>query len=73
MSIQKSFLCDLCGKTRGESNRWFIATVSEDGTTYISQAFHSATPEEIEQADFHLCGEGCATKKYSEFLTKANL
>jgi len=71
VALSKSFLCDVCGKTRGEANKWFIATVNRDESTYISQSFHSATREEIESADFHLCGAGCASKKYSEFLDKA--
>lgn len=60
-----TYLCDVCRKPRSEdANHWWLITHGK--TMIILQPWTGATPEAIEQADFHLCGEADLIKKVSE-------
>lgn len=60
-----TYLCDVCRKPRSEdANHWWL--VSRGGREIILQPWAGAKAEDIEQADFHLCGESDLIKKVSE-------
>jgi hypothetical protein len=73
-----TFTCDVCGKTKQETNHWWILG-STIASTYDNDTMVSAfllLPWESGEMEFkfirgplqHLCGAECAQKKLSEFL-----
>ena len=52
-----TYLCDVCKRSKEQVNRWWIVTTGE---SLILQTWDKATPEEIENAAYHLCGEAHA-------------
>ena len=51
--------CDVCGKTKGEANKWFVFQFW--ATHCLLMRWHDALKEDIERGK-HLCGQGCALK-----------
>ena len=65
-----TYACDGEGckaKRDSDSNSWFLIT--KDVSLIVSK-WHDATPEEIEQAEVHVCGRTCLLKKINELLDK---
>ncbi len=71
-----SFTCDICGKTKGEANHWWLASLTgnpaypEDARAlrFTLMRWHvaeSRTPEV-----YHLCGQGCAMQAAERFMTE---
>jgi len=66
--IKSPFVCDVCGRAKGEVNHWWLAN-TEDGVRWLLQPWDdslAATSNGIQ----HLCGHDCASKKQSEYMSK---
>ena len=61
MSQQVTFICDVCGKTKGDVNHWFQAW--HDGGFQIQKWNDLDKGSKVQ----HLCGMECAVKA----MTKA--
>jgi hypothetical protein len=64
--IQQVIRCDICGSQKRQSNHWFV--VCE-----LSGGLHIGpwtSPHLLSPDTKHLCGETCAHKLISHFLTK---
>jgi hypothetical protein len=71
-----SFTCDICGKTKGEANHWWMLSHAEcacDEDDQVPQRF-SVMPWSAEQSRNpemrHLCGKGCAMQALERFMTQ---
>jgi hypothetical protein len=71
-----SFTCDICGKTKGEANHWWMLSHAEcacDDDYQLPQRF-SVMPWSIGQSRNpemrHLCGQGCAMQALERFMTQ---
>lgn len=75
MSRDEAFRCDVCKKVKGEANHWFLAVVviAGDGI-FGTPGMLAIGPWTKDGALYplmtHLCGEQCAQKKLSEFLSR---
>lgn len=70
-----SFTCDVCGKTKGEANHWWMLSHADcacDEEDQVPQRF-SITPWSADQSRNpemrHLCGKGCAMQALERFMT----
>lgn len=70
-----SFTCDVCGKTKGEANHWWMLSHADcacDEDDQVPQRF-SIMPWSMEQSRNpemrHLCGKGCAMQALERFMT----
>ena len=57
--IEKIFRCDVCGRTKGEANKWFSCARS-------TLDFGPFSPD----AHGHVCSEECAHKLLAQVLQK---
>jgi hypothetical protein len=71
-----SFTCDVCGKTKGEANHWWMLSHADcacDEVDQVPQRF-SVMPWSAEQSRNpemrHLCGKGCAMQALERFMTQ---
>src|SRR6201990_2422176 len=71
-----SFTCDICGKTKGEANHWWMLSYADcacDEDDQVPQRF-SVMPWNAGQARNpemrHLCGKGCAMQALERFMTQ---
>jgi hypothetical protein len=71
-----SFTCDICGKTKGEANHWWMLSHADcacDEDDQVPQRF-SVMPWNAEQSRNpemrHLCGKGCAMQALERFMTQ---
>lgn len=62
MAQKKVYLCDVCGKERKDAHHWFCMVTA--GTSIHFRAFE-VNPDD---AEYHLCGQGCLMTKISEQL-----
>jgi hypothetical protein len=74
MEIPNQIKCDNCGAVKGETNHWISCITippaekapGEDGIAFGPLEATITDPRlKIE----HLCGEACATKRLSQWLT----
>ncbi len=71
-----SFTCDICGKTKGEANHWWLAELATDTRTtddnpaprFTLMRWHIAESRNPEI--YHLCGQGCAMQATERFMTE---
>ena len=70
-----SFTCDVCGKTKGEANHWWMLSHADcacDEEDQVPQRF-SIMPWSTDQSRNpemrHLCGKGCAMQALERFMT----
>jgi hypothetical protein len=70
-----SFTCDVCGKTKGEANHWWMLSHADcacDEEDQVAQRF-SIMPWSADQSRNpemrHLCGKGCAMQALERFMT----
>jgi hypothetical protein len=63
----QTYACDVCKRPKEAVNRWFLITI---GSGLILQAWDGATPEEIAQADYHLCGEAHALQIAAKWMAE---
>ena len=81
MSWDVSFTCDICGKTKGEANHWWMASLGtlnsfEDAGDARQLRFTLMrwTGAESRNPDiYHLCGQGCAMQAAERFMTEGAL
>ena len=63
-------VCDGCGKTKQEANRWWSVAISERSTDHepvlLIEPFHATLP----QGSRDFCGQDCALKFISEQMGK---
>jgi hypothetical protein len=53
-----TWACDVCKKKRfDDANNWHL--VFRGSPEIVIRPWHGATPEDIERADYHLCGLAC--------------
>jgi len=71
-----SFTCDVCGKTKGEANHWWMLSHADcacDEEDQVPQRF-SVMPWSADQSRNpemrHLCGKGCAMQALERFMTQ---
>jgi hypothetical protein len=71
-----SFTCDICGKTKGEANHWWMLSHADclcDEDDQVPQRF-SVMPWSASQSRNpemrHLCGKGCAMQALERFMTQ---
>jgi hypothetical protein len=71
-----SFTCDICGKTKGEANHWWMLSYADcacDEDDQVPQRF-SVIPWSASQSRNpemrHLCGKGCAMQALERFMTQ---
>lgn len=64
------YRCDVCGVAKQESNHWFLA--SQHGAHGPTWSISTWTEVDARQDDVtHLCGQECAVKKLTEFMSGA--
>jgi hypothetical protein len=75
-----TYQCDVCGKTKGDVNHWWIARSAKYGgnsiftmTDWNDKALRSEFDVQgrdvKEKKEFHLCGSECVIKKVNEFMS----
>jgi hypothetical protein len=72
-----SFTCDICGKTKGEANHWWMASLGtvpcfEEVGDMRNLRFTLMrwNPAESRNQDmYHLCGQGCAMQAAERYMT----
>lgn len=71
-----SFTCDICGKTKGEANHWWMASLGplpcfEDDAVALRFTLMRWNAEESRNpAMYHLCGQGCAMLAAERYMTE---
>ncbi len=74
-----AFTCDICGKSKGEANHWWMAALGqvpcfeEDGKDPREQRFTLMRWSRTESQNpdmYHLCGQGCALQAMERFMTE---
>ncbi len=71
MAEKRTYTCDVCGAEKRETNHWFV--IFQRGEFQTIARFTAANLDTTHitpgTAISHVCGENCALKKTSEFLT----
>lgn len=62
---QVTYTCDVCQKQKQETNHWFLLLADSKWVSFCHWDSEQANIGHI----IHLCGQECATKKLSEFLS----
>jgi hypothetical protein len=65
MSLTRPFRCDVCGKQKGSTNRWWMI-VSRESLNLAP--FDDLIAEE--DGVKHLCGESCVSKAVSSWMAE---
>lgn len=60
--------CDGCGAEKKAANHWFLLFERTDGVLITRWE-----PEEVDNADGHVCGEQCAHALLSNWFANGNL
>jgi len=73
MEVPGHIICDVCGRDKGETNHWIIAatippTPEAPGEIGIGFAPMGTPVNDPDAKIEHLCGQGCATKRFSQWL-----
>ena len=71
-----SFTCDICGKTKGEANHWWMASLGapplviedDERLRFTLMRWHAS--ESRSPDIYHLCGQGCAMQAAERFMTE---
>jgi len=61
------FVCDECGKQKGDVNRWWMLETMTGVFWLIAWRKNEETNSQIK----HLCGQECAHKALDKFLSEA--
>jgi len=68
VKIPATYKCDVCGRTRdNDSNHWWAVWFQDTGLAVYPFSKCEGI-DEIDDADFHLCGRECLSKKEAELL-----
>ncbi len=71
-----SFTCDICGKTKGEANHWWMASLGPlpcfegDERTLRFTLMRWNMTECRNPEIYHLCGQGCAMQAAERYMTE---
>jgi hypothetical protein len=70
-----SFTCDICGKTKGEANHWWMASLGplpcfEDDRNLRFTLMRWNMNESRNPEIYHLCGQGCAMQAAERYMTE---
>ena len=81
-----SFTCDICGKSNGEANHWWMAELSsasgldsseerrEQRLTEPRFTLMRWSRTDSQNPDmYHLCGQGCAMQAMERFMTDGSI
>ena len=73
-----AYSCDICGKSKGEANHWWMARMTETPDAISSAAtsvtLMRGTSGKSQDADvFHLCGQHCALQAMERFMTEGGI
>ena len=77
-----SFTCDICGKSKGEANHWWMAALGsvpcfeDDGKGIRDQRFTLMrwSRSDSQNPDmYHLCGQGCALQAMERYMTEGTI
>ena len=79
MAWDESFICDICGNMKLESNHWWMVTLRD--VLCFEEDQHSRhftlvpwNAGECRNPKIrHVCGEGCATKALERFMSQGTL
>jgi len=64
---RETIICDVCGKSKQQTNHWFVVSLSGD----IITIFGRDSQLDVDGKRFDCCGESCVLKKVSELIKKA--
>ena len=69
--ISDAVTCDVCGRQKQETNHWLVA-ITDPGfaSGIVFVAADSLAERESRYAYDDLCGEGCALKRLSRWLSE---
>ena len=78
-----TFTCDICGKSKGEANHWWMAAMGavpcfeeNGGADPRDQRFTLMRWSRADSQNpdmYHLCGQGCAMQAMERFMTEGVL
>ncbi len=78
-----AFTCDICGKSKGEANHWWMAALgsvpcfeSNGGHDLREQRFTLMRWSRTDSQNpdmYHLCGQGCAMQAMERFMTEGSI
>jgi hypothetical protein len=64
------YTCDVCGTEKKETNHWWLFVVNDDGFQLAPWGTPWYQTRQRPQATIqHLCGQACAIRKLSEFMS----
>lgn len=66
MPIVRQYKCDGCGAEKKEANRWWVLRITHLEITLMT--LERAESVGIQDTDLIMCGQGCVTKKISEWM-----
>lgn len=64
-----TYTCDVCGKTKQETNHWFRSAMGQSAFILAQWSFsldHASCGNPVKEQ--HLCGAECVRKKLAEYL-----
>ncbi len=78
-----TYTCDICGKSKGEANHWWMASVGAAPCVELEPADvdkdQRFTLMRWSRADsqnpdmYHLCGQGCAMQAAERFMNEGTI
>ena len=71
-----SFTCDICGKTKGEANHWWMVALGAipcfdadpRNTRFTLMPWNLLESRNPDM--YHLCGQGCAMQAMERYMTE---
>jgi hypothetical protein len=69
MPIITKTICDGCGAEQMSENHWWLIKSTGSGNWLKITPLANISPEDIEPDDMLFCGEACAMKKVSEWMS----
>lgn len=73
MKVQHPWQCDICGRTKGPSNHWWIGYPhSHPPKGLVIQRWDDALAAAEGAGHVHLCGLQCATRWVTRFLPECD-
>ena len=79
MAWDESFICNICGTVKLESNHWWMITLGnvfcfDEGQPSRHFTLLPWNEEQSRNPDvYHVCGEGCASKALERFMSSGTL
>jgi hypothetical protein len=69
MQVPNHIVCDVCERSKGETNHWLVAITHSDyaGVVFVP-AVDVTEPRNPEGQYEDICGHACAVKRFSQWL-----